>query len=220
MRFLTPLTLTSLRARHASFILAIFYYLTGSTAPIRSRNGGRGRVATRPSQPASKTSVDVVSEDSNRFAGMLCYRRCGSPISVFLNEFEAQRTTGIEIVQNDRIDFDGARKAARQLLASGVRQWVAIHFPAGAIAVGSNGQEFIQPSLNMPQAQIAGTTGRRRRLRSRCASGFARKCAHGHGAQLWRLCCCFFAHRADQFRWRRASGGMSRLSRRVWISLI
>lgn len=115
-------------------------------------------VLQRAQQAGFETSVDVVSEDSNRFAGIVRPALRFADFCI-LNEFEAQRTTGIEIVQNDRIDFDGARKAARQLLASGVRQWVAIHFPAGAIAVGSNGQELIQPSLNMPQAKIAGTLG-------------------------------------------------------------
>ena len=115
-------------------------------------------VLQRAQQAGFETSVDVVSEDSDRFAGIVRPALKFSDYCI-LNEFEAQRTTGIEIVQEDRIDFDAAQKAARELLASGVRQWVVIHFPAGAIAVGSDGHELIQPSLNMPQAKIAGTLG-------------------------------------------------------------
>ena len=76
-----------------------------------------------------------------------------------MNEFEAERTTGIEIVREGRIDIGAARKAARELLATGVREWVVIHFPAGAIAVGSGGHDFVQGSVNMPQALIAGAVG-------------------------------------------------------------
>jgi sugar/nucleoside kinase (ribokinase family) len=115
-------------------------------------------VLQRAQQAGFKTSVDVVSEDSDRFAGIVrpALKFCDYCI---LNEFEAQRTTGIEIVREGRIDLGAARKAARELFATGVRQWVVIHFPAGAIAVGSGGQELVQASVNMPQARIAGTLG-------------------------------------------------------------
>jgi sugar/nucleoside kinase (ribokinase family) len=115
-------------------------------------------VLQRAQEAGFKTSVDVVSEDSERFARIVrpALRFCDYCI---LNEFEAERTTGIKIVSEGRIDFGAVRKAANQLLASGVRQWVVIHFPAGAIAVGSSGQELVQPSVNMPQTRIAGTLG-------------------------------------------------------------
>jgi sugar/nucleoside kinase (ribokinase family) len=105
-----------------------------------------------------KTSVDVVSEDSDRFAQIVrpALRHCDYCV---LNEFEAERTTGIEIVRGDAVDLDAARKAARELLKAGVREWVVIHFPAGAIAAGANNNELAQGSVNMPQAQIAGTVG-------------------------------------------------------------
>ncbi len=115
-------------------------------------------VLKRAQEAGFKTSVDVVSEDSDRFAGIVrpALRFCDYCV---LNEFEAERTTGIEIVREGRIDIHAARKAARALLATGVREWVVIHFPAGAIAVDSGGQELAQASINMPQSQIVGTLG-------------------------------------------------------------
>ena len=115
-------------------------------------------VLQRAGEAGFKTSMDVVSEDSDRFAGIVrpALRVCDYCI---LNEFEAERTTGIEIVREGRIDIGGARKAARELLATGVREWVVIHFPAGALAVGSGGHDFMQGSVNMPQALIAGAVG-------------------------------------------------------------
>ncbi|HEY5704731.1 MAG TPA: PfkB family carbohydrate kinase [Terrimicrobiaceae bacterium] len=115
-------------------------------------------VLHRARKAGFKTSVDLVSEDSDRFAGIVCpaLRYCDYCV---LNEFEAERTTGIKIVRDNEIDLASARKASHELLAAGVREWVVIHFPAGAIAMGSDGQELLQASVNMPQARIAGTLG-------------------------------------------------------------
>ena len=105
-----------------------------------------------------KTSLDLVSEDSDRFTQIVrpALRHCDYCV---LNEFEAERTTGIEIVRGGGIDLGEARKAARELLKAGVREWAVIHFPAGAIAVGAGGRELAQGSVNLPQDQIAGTVG-------------------------------------------------------------
>jgi sugar/nucleoside kinase (ribokinase family) len=105
-----------------------------------------------------KTSVDAVSEDSARFAQIIrpALRYCDYCL---LNEFEAERTTGIQIVRNDAVDLHAARKAARELLKAGVREWVVIHFPAGAVAAGAKGNELVQGSIDLPQANIAGTVG-------------------------------------------------------------
>jgi sugar/nucleoside kinase (ribokinase family) len=115
-------------------------------------------VLQRAQEAGLKTSVDLVSEDSNRFAEIVrpALRFCDYCV---LNEFEAERTTSIQIVREGRIDIGAAKRAALTLLASGVRDWVVIHFPEGALAVGAGGQELVQPSINMPQARIAGTVG-------------------------------------------------------------
>jgi sugar/nucleoside kinase (ribokinase family) len=115
-------------------------------------------VLHRAQEAGFKTSVDVVSEDSDRFAKIVspALRFCDYCV---LNEFEAERTTGIKISREGEIDRGAALKAAHELLADGVREWVVIHFPAGALAVGSGGQELAQPSIDMPQEKIAGTLG-------------------------------------------------------------
>jgi sugar/nucleoside kinase (ribokinase family) len=115
-------------------------------------------VLRRAQETGLKTSVDVVSEDSDRFAAIVrpALRFCDYCL---LNEFEAERTTGIKIVREGKIDFVAARKAARALLEAGVREWVVIHFPEGAIAVDSSGDDLMQGSVNIPQALIAGAVG-------------------------------------------------------------
>jgi sugar/nucleoside kinase (ribokinase family) len=115
-------------------------------------------VLRRAQDVGFKTTVDVVSEDSDRFAGIVrpALRFCDYCV---LNEFEAERTTGIRILRGGGVDLGAIRSAAHELLAAGVREWVVIHFPAGAVAVGAGGEELAQASINMPQERIAGTLG-------------------------------------------------------------
>jgi sugar/nucleoside kinase (ribokinase family) len=105
-----------------------------------------------------KTSVDVVSVESDRFPEVVlpALRFCDCCI---LNELEAERTTGVEILKEGAVDLSAAGNAARQLVRAGVRDWVVIHFPSGAIAVDPDNRELVQASVNMPQTAIAGTTG-------------------------------------------------------------
>jgi sugar/nucleoside kinase (ribokinase family) len=105
-----------------------------------------------------KTSVDVVSEDSDRFAELVrpALKHCDYCL---LNEFEAERTTGIDLVRGHGINLHAARQAAWHLLKAGVREWVVIHFPEGAVAVGAGGRELAQGSVKLPQSRIAGTVG-------------------------------------------------------------
>ena len=152
-----------------------------------------------------RTSVDLVSEDSHRFAKIVlpALHYCDYCV---LNEFEAERTTGIKIVQEGKIDLGAARKAARKLLLAGVREWVVIHFSQGAIAVGSGGQELVQPSVDIPQERIAGT--RRRRFRGRCAPGPPRSGPDERRPHLRRLRSCRVAHAPNQFRRCQTAFGM------------
>lgn len=115
-------------------------------------------VLKRAQEAGLKTSVDLVSVESDRFAEIVlpALRFCDYCI---LNEFEAERTTGIKIIREAKVDLSAARSAARAILGAGVRKWVVIHFPAGAIVVGPADEELLQPSVNMPQSLIAGTTG-------------------------------------------------------------
>ena len=113
-------------------------------------------------QNASKlgfiTSVDVVSEESCRFARIVLPALPYLDI-IFLNEFEAGQALSVKIRQGDKIDVAVLLKSAETLLAAGVRRWVIIHFPEGALAISRNGQRLFQPSLKMPPNQIAGAVG-------------------------------------------------------------
>ncbi len=106
-----------------------------------------------------KTSVDVVSEDSDRFG------RIVSPALKYvdyciLNEIEAGKTAGFKIRQPDgTLDTVSLRHAAGALLQQGVREVVVIHFPEGGFARTRKGEDVWQSSLQLPEKHIAGTAG-------------------------------------------------------------
>ncbi len=106
-----------------------------------------------------KTSVDVVSEDSDRFAKIV--RPALKHVDYcILNEIEAGKTTGFKIRQADgRLDTVALRHAAGALLQQGVRELVVIHFPEGGFARTRKGEDVWQSSVKLPAKYIVGTAG-------------------------------------------------------------
>lgn len=104
------------------------------------------------------TSADVVSEESDRFARVVLPALPFLDI-IFLNEFEAGQALSVKIRRNDEIDVQVLLKSAETLLAAGVRRWVIIHFPEGALAISHNARRIFQPSLKVPPNLIAGAVG-------------------------------------------------------------
>ncbi len=106
-----------------------------------------------------KTSVDVVSEHSDRFSKIVspALQFCDYAI---LNEIEAGNTTGLKIRKaNGKLDTAALRRAAGVLLEKGVRELVVIHFPEGTFARTRRGDDFWQSSLRLPPKFILGTAG-------------------------------------------------------------
>jgi sugar/nucleoside kinase (ribokinase family) len=117
------------------------------------------RLLAAAQEAGLKTSVDVVSEDSDRYTKVVC------PALKFvdyciLNELEAGKTTGFKIRTPDgQLDTVALRHAAGALLQHGVRELVVIHFPEGGFARTRKGEDVWQPSLRLPDKFIAGTAG-------------------------------------------------------------
>jgi sugar/nucleoside kinase (ribokinase family) len=104
------------------------------------------------------TSADVVSEESERFARVVLPSLPFLDL-ICLNEFEAGQALSVKIRQGDQINVPLLLNSAERLLAAGVRRWVIIHFPEGALAMSRDGRRLFQPSLNVPPNQIAGAVG-------------------------------------------------------------
>lgn len=106
-----------------------------------------------------KTSVDVVSEDSDRFAKIVNPSLRYVDYCI-LNEIEAGKTTGFKLRGPEgHLDTVALRHAAGALLQQGVRELVVIHFPEGAFARTRKGDDYWQPSLKLPPDFIRGTAG-------------------------------------------------------------
>jgi sugar/nucleoside kinase (ribokinase family) len=106
-----------------------------------------------------KTSVDVVSEDSDRFSKIVNPALKHVDYCI-LNEIEAGKTTGFKLRQADgKLDTVAVKHAAGALLQQGVREVVVIHFPEGGFARARMGEEVWQSSLKLPVKYIAGTAG-------------------------------------------------------------
>lgn len=104
------------------------------------------------------TSVDLVSEDSDRFSSIVHAALPETDIC-FLNEFEAGRTTGIVLRSGDKLLAGRMGEAAGKLFRSGVRRAVVLHFPEGACAFTADGVERRQGSVNLPSGSIRGAAG-------------------------------------------------------------
>ncbi len=106
-----------------------------------------------------KTSIDVVSENSDRFPHIV--RPSLRFVDYcFLNEIEAGKTCGLQLRNaNGGLDQAALRQSARDLMKCSVGELVIIHTPEGAYARMRSGEEWYQPSLAIEPQQIAGTAG-------------------------------------------------------------
>jgi sugar/nucleoside kinase (ribokinase family) len=117
------------------------------------------RLLAAAQEAGLKTSVDVVSEDGDRFAKIVTPALKYVDYCI-LNEIEAGKTAGFKIRQPDgKLDTVSLRHAAGALLQQGVRELVVIHFPEGAFARTRKGEDVWQSSVHLPDKYIAGTAG-------------------------------------------------------------
>ena len=141
------------------FHLAYLLLLDGLDASDRKYGTRAAGLLARAQEAGLRTSVDVVSEDSDRFAWIVVPALKHVDYCI-LNEHEAGRTTGFKIRQPDgRLDLVALRHAAGAMLQLGVRELVVIHFPEGGFARTRKGDDHWQSSLNVPARFIAGTAG-------------------------------------------------------------
>ena len=105
-----------------------------------------------------KTSIDVVSEASDRFKAVVvpALKHCDYAI---INEYEAGQVTGFRIRKEGILDTVSLRHASGAILQHGVKELVVIHFPEGCFARTRDGKDHWQPSLKVPDKHIAGTAG-------------------------------------------------------------
>ena len=147
------------RVKARIFHLGYLLLLDALDAPDK-KHGTKAAALLAAAQSAGlKTCVDVVSEESDRFAAVVAPALKHVDYCI-LNEIEAGKTTGFRVrLPDGTLDPVSLRHAAGAMLQLGVRELVVIHFPEGGFARTRRGEDFWQPSLNLPAKAIAGTAG-------------------------------------------------------------
>lgn len=114
-------------------------------------DGGDGeRILKRAKEMGIKTSIDLVSENSDRYH---IVKSCLKYVdNVIINELEAGMIAGIEPKR------ENLESIARAIKNMGVSERVIIHMPETGVCLSDNGF-FELPSWNLPKGFIKGKTG-------------------------------------------------------------
>jgi len=105
------------------------------------------------------TSVDLVSEDSDRFKAII---PCSLPFVdfLFLNEYEACRLSGIGLTGMGAEEMAAHCDEAFDIIFDmGVNEWIVVHHPEGVWAAHRGGRRVFQPSLLLPPDNVMGANG-------------------------------------------------------------
>ncbi len=145
---------TTARIFHLGYLLL----LDKLDAPSATHGTVAAEVLAKAQAAGLKTSVDCVSEDSDRFPEVvmpaLKYVDC-----CIMNEFEAGRCTGVRVRQDETIDLARLREAMQMLIDQGVRERVVVHYPEGGCALGRDGEWTEHASVKLPDGYVKGAAG-------------------------------------------------------------
>jgi sugar/nucleoside kinase (ribokinase family) len=135
--------------------LGYLLLLDGLDAFGKGGTTGAAEVLAAARSAGLRTSVDCVSENTDRFQSVV------TPVLphvdyFFANDYEAARLTG-------SLDSAGwgeceLRNAARKILAAGVRESVFLH-SADGVCAASREREVWQPAVRVTASRIRGTAG-------------------------------------------------------------
>ena len=145
---------TNARIFHLGYLLL----LDGLDAYSATHGTVAAEVLARAQAAGLKTSVDCVSEDSDRFAKVVMPALKHVDYCI-MNEFEAGRCTGRRVRKHDRIDPIQLRGAMQLLLDAGVRERVVVHYPEGSRALGRDGEWAEHFSVKLPPGYVKGAAG-------------------------------------------------------------
>ncbi|HEY3412378.1 MAG TPA: carbohydrate kinase family protein [Armatimonadota bacterium] len=149
-----PLDMLDCRILHLGYLLL----LESMDAEDEEYGTAAARLLADARRRGIHTSVDVVSESSDRF------QRIARPAlphidTLICNEIEGGRIAGIDIRVGDALDRDAMSRAAATLLELGVNETVVLHAPEGGYARDKAGREWFRSSLRLPPGYIQGSAG-------------------------------------------------------------
>lgn len=152
---------------HAGYIL-----LLGALDAEDEEYGTKmARLLHMVSEKGIKTSVDAVSEDSNRFKEKIipALKYCDYTM---MNEIESCKVTGLSPRKADgTIDVANIKKTMEAFMEYGVREKVIVHCTEAGFLLDKNGEFVVVPSLKLPKGYIKGSVG--------AGDSFAAACLYG-----------------------------------------
>ncbi len=157
-RLFTPGCVDLERLPVGLFHLGYLLLLDGMDQPDDRFNTVAARFLHDVQQRGICTSIDLVSEDSDRFNRIVPHALRYANFCI-INDFEAEKLSGIAIRSGTGISPRQLRKIAQTLFEQGVNDLVAIHFPEGGYLLARDRTEILQPSVKIPDELIVGSTG-------------------------------------------------------------
>ena len=140
---------------HIGYILL----LDALDAPDSEYGTKMARLLHTARQRGIKTSIDVVTEASERF-GRIVSPALRYTDYCIINEVEAQATTGVRLTREDGLlRREALPEALGTLKELGVSTWAVIHSPEGGFGLDENNAYVEVPSLKLPQGYIKGSVG-------------------------------------------------------------
>jgi sugar/nucleoside kinase (ribokinase family) len=141
------------------FHLGYLLLLDGMDAPDPQFGTQAARLLARVQAAGIKTSVDIVSEQSDRFARIVrpALKYCDYLV---VNEIEGAQATGLPCRGADgRVSPDALTAIAAALFDLGVKEKAVLHCPEMSVCRSANGETVVVPSLNLPPDWIKGAVG-------------------------------------------------------------
>lgn len=139
---------------HAGYILL----LDGLDADDDEYGTAMARVLADAKAHGIRTSIDVVSEESDRYRTKVLPALKYTDYCV-INETEASRITGIDLEKDGKPDPEKMPQVLSALFELGVAQWAVIHSRDASFGMDKAGGYFCIPSIDIPRSIIKGTTG-------------------------------------------------------------
>ena len=140
---------------HIGYILL----LDALDAPDGEYGTKMARLLHTARQRGIKTSIDVVTEASERFGRIVTPALRYADYCV-INEVEAQATTGVRLTdESGLLRREALPEALGRLKELGVSTWAVIHSPEGGFGLDENNAYVEVPSLKLPQGYIKGSVG-------------------------------------------------------------
>ena len=114
-------------------------------------HGDGEKILAKAKSLGIKTSIDLVSENSDRYKLVIpCLKYTDN---VIINESEAGKIADIEPTK------ENLKAIAKKIMSCGIGERVIIHMPALSVCLSKDGTYTTLPSYDLPKGFIQGTTG-------------------------------------------------------------